>query len=227
MGLALLGAKYRTGVINDFSVVRKAVFNVLKTDPLLGGYTLEETLPVQINPHQISYKFADNGKVKVFGGVMGDDKGSIPQIKQDPSIPRDLSITLEYSLYDEYVLSTMDGMTGPVSEVTLMNETATSLKKLTQYAGSNDDFIHFYWGQIEFFGLLSEVSVDYTQFSRWGDPLRAKADVSIKEQPLSTDPSKSPMASGKMDLAKVKIKAYHAADDALNIAALGLSAASR
>lgn len=55
--MGILGPNYRTYVLNDFSLVRKAVFYV-RVD---GGfkdikYRIAESLPVQINPSSISQK---------------------------------------------------------------------------------------------------------------------------------------------------------------------------
>ena len=44
----------------------------------------------------------------------------------------------------------------------------------------------FSWGGIKFFGIIRDVSCNYTAFSPWGDPLKCEAVVDMLE--VEVDP---------------------------------------
>ena len=75
-----------------------------------------------------------------------------------------------------------------------MNDNVTSLPNLIQYAEEGKYYAYFCWGDIRKFGLLSGVSVEYTAFSPWGQPLKAEADVHITPEYL--EKGKTPRIKG-------------------------------
>lgn len=163
---------YRTHVLNDFSIVTKAVFYGLE----LNGkkYTLKDRLPVQINPDNLDQ--IRSSKVICSKGVTDEISGSKKGDEDDT-----LRVELHYNIYDEYNVRTNYGMTGAVDNtVSLMNEDFTSLPKLQSYAKEQNMYVLFRWGDVNFFGQIENVSCTYDVFSQWGNPLACRATVSVK-----------------------------------------------
>ena len=190
--MGILSSKYRTYVLNDFSSVKKAVFFILKFDANFGHYKVKECLPVQINPHSIKQGAGFSGGFECTEGLL-----QLPKKKdKDNEPPETLELSLEYNIYDEYNVATMGGMQPPSSDsISLSNPKAVTLEKLKSYAGKlcDDDGAKlrtlFLWGDIEWFGAISSVDVEYTSFSRWGEPLSAKVDVKVQKEYLDNDNS--------------------------------------
>ena len=231
--MGILSSKYRTYVLNDFSSVKKAVFFILKfIGGAAGKYTVKECLPVQINPHSIKQEMGFSDGFEYDGCLL-----KVPDTSKDSG--NILSVELEYSLYDEYNVATMGGMQPPSSDsISLYNPKAVTLEKLKSYAGKlfDDDGAKlralFLWGDIEWFGALSSVDVEYTSFSRWGEPLSAKVDVKVQKEYLrdgddddnnsfraretySEKSSKPTESKGLGGLASASVKAYSAAADSV------------
>lgn len=245
--MGLLSSNYRTSVLNDFSIVSKAVFYIMKENSGLfsgtyGRVTGESPLPVQINPAELSFSYGDEKKdTRYYRGLnLTKEAGMEPPILKMPnsSLGGELKIDLKYDIYDEYFVRTMDGLVTSSllgtdsSEMSLMSESATSLKRLTDFAGLPGYYVLFVWGNISYFGLLNDVQVNYYAFSRWGDPLKANASVVIKKCPLKYDEKtgleKPPMESGQIDtISKTFIKSYTKTSDILNKAALVATQALR
>lgn len=219
--MGILGPNYRTYVLNDFSLVRKAVFFILKSS---GGsnaikYSVAESLPVQINPCSISQKV----------GAQSFEYDTLGNLK-NPHTDKEqvLEVELKYNIYDEYKVSTLDGAIP--RDLSLTNKNVVTLEKLKSYAGklSTEDAdlcrTLFKWGDMEWFGALLFVDVEYTSFSRWGDPLSATAKVGIQKEYLSgfssgiyaKDDEDKPSSSEKLGgLAKAAISTYSLSSDAM------------
>lgn len=245
--MGLLTSKYRTGVLTDFSIVSKAMFYIMeKSSGLLSGnsYTRvfsESPLPVQVNPTDLRFTYGKDDSNPVYRSGINWPSSvdeNIPTVVMPDSSggTGSLSIELKYDVYDEYFVRTMDGLLtsgllGTNSNEMSLSGSATSLKKLTEYAGRPNYYVLFIWGNISYFGLLSNVSVAYTAFSRWGDPLKASATIDILKQPLEYDSNgleKAPMDSDKIDyLSKIFIKGYATASNVMNKAALVATQALR
>lgn len=172
----LLKSEYRTHVLNDFSIVTKAMFYGLE----LNGdktYTLVDKLPVQINPD--SLECIRSSRVVRMGGIKDSIIGR--KNKKEPS-SNTLRIEAHYDIYDEYNVRTNYGMTGALDDsVSLANEDFTSLPKLQSYANKENMFVLFRWGDINFFGQVESVSCTYDAFSQWGNPLKCRATISVEE----------------------------------------------
>ncbi len=232
MGLGtILTTKYRTSVLYDFSAVTKAKFYILEEDsnsslssankyclPYTFKLAEKKPLPMQINPNQLSFSHG-NDKVET------DYRKAIP-LKQNASIPiiqppkydghGSLNLSLQYDIYDEYMVQTRNG-TMDFNQLSLLDETVTSLKTLSNYAGRHGFYVLFLWGEIEYFGILTSVDVTYSAFSRYGTPLKASGSAVIEKQALAYDSKtgceKSPLSSGAIILAdKTKIKADRTAE---------------
>lgn len=198
---------YRTSVLNDFSCVRKAFFQVYQasghktfpgktSDRILNvGFDPIEIFPVQINPNSISLDYYDSNKLSkaTDASIYAGGPASIP-LRYDNRgdiNPGSVDLTLRYDIYDEYNARTMNGSI-PENEISLHsdsnNSPITSLQKLRQYAGNTGRyFVLFTWGEIHVFGLLSSLDITYESFSRWGNPLSATTRVTINRQPLAYD----------------------------------------
>ena len=172
---AFTGKSYRTGVLNDFSIVSKAAFYILRPDGG-NGYTLEEKLPVQINPSE----FRHNCMCKVYSLR---DATSNSDLKVE-ELPSSINIPLKFDIYDEYNARTLNGAGALMADVSLMNKQLTSLPKLIENWGKTDTYTFFKWGQMEYFGIISNIDCTYTAFSRWGEPLKCDATVSIAEKEM-------------------------------------------
>lgn len=183
----LLGTNYRMGVLNDFSIVTKAVFHVLSYHPNGGtgkDYILVKSLPVQINPdhlYHVAKKTVSRANC-ISGGTSGRNKFSADGSSFNDSI----DIRVIYDIYDDYVAA--GEITG--KNISLFNRDYTSLPELIDLTSVSSDpeksnennanlRVIFKWGEIEHFGMLTGASVDYTAFSRWGNPLKAEATFTM------------------------------------------------
>ena len=237
---------YRTHVLYDFSIVSKAKFYVFEEDTSIFGKGInykradgefKDPLPVQINPDEFDVTYGSTVKSigPIENSILNDRKdlpGGIPLIKpQEPADTEEVEINLKYDIYDEYNVRTMDGV-DPLSDFSLESETHTSLKRLGKIASSGGRYyVLFVWGNIEHFGLISSVNVNYTAFSRWGHPLKADVTVKIVEQPLGYDKygaQEKPMASGRLSLSSLaEIKLSKNLEKAKLASALAASQALR
>ncbi len=236
MNLSLNGSmttKYRTGVVNDFSIVDKAVFYILKPSTMgnMIKWNLEDSLPVQINPEKFSY--TSHTQTNMIGGIGPDGQTHCATYHNIPGDDKHISIELKYDIYDEYMIGTNDGAS--LSSISLFDPERTTLPKLVSYASGNNStytkglnsnkmtktcYAMFVWGSIEYFGQLTGVSCDYTAFSRWGDPLKCTATVNmILEERRSNNIG--------MNTVYGQIKSYSSASHVANKIALGMTAALR
>lgn len=210
----LFGTDYRTGVLNDFSIVTKAVFYVLKYTNVANknSYEIIYKLPVQINPEHLNHAVAR--KVSVADFISGGDKSK----QTTDSYSHDsIDIRLWFDVYDDYLAA------GEFSgkEISLFNEKYTSLPKILEI-GCDPNYqrnfkVLFKWGEIEYFGIITGVGAEYNAFSRWGSPLKCEATVSMTLEPTPTVELNGTMA---------EIAAYTKVSDNLNRVTLaGLSAA--
>ena len=146
----------------------------------------------------------------------------------DDDESEEVNISLHYNIYDEYNVRTMEGML-PTEDMTLVSSTATSLKKLQNYAGEDAYRTIFKWGDIEYIGLLKKVDYEYSTFSRYGQPLKAEATVCLSIDSLGKhidtyDPI-SPFE--KLSLASSEVKAYTKGEEAYVRTEVGLQGAMR
>lgn len=176
-------SSYRTHVLNDFSVVAKAMFYGLEETVGIDNkptYKLVDKLPVQINPDSLEY--IRSSRVVRMGGIA--DSIMKRKNKKGPG-SNTLRITARYNIYDEYNVRTNYGMTGAFDDsVSLANEDFTSLPKLQSYANKENMFVLFRWGDINFFGQIESVSCTYDAFSQWGNPLACDATISVEESAI-------------------------------------------
>ncbi|MDR1364180.1 MAG: hypothetical protein LBJ32_00900 [Oscillospiraceae bacterium] len=185
-----LTTKYRTSVLNDFSVVTKAVIFIFRVLPAgefsisqeSYSYQAVEALPVQINPseferHRAVKKSMDLPLPPVVEGQRYELKGGGAQ-KPDDS----LVLNLIFDIYDEHDARTMHGMS-PES-FSLADENIVIIEKLFQYSNTQSYFALFKWGNMNFFGPIVNVTCNYKCFSSKGEPLKAVVDVTIRKQSL-------------------------------------------
>lgn len=197
---AIANAKYCTSVLNDFGFVQKALFQVYRREgksPSTGiksngrsanlKFEYKEQFPVQINPTDINFDYGkgslknDKSRVEVLQSLGGIDLISTDYNAGTVSIP------LTYNIYDEYNARTANGAVTVADSISLHSSTHTSLAKLRAYAGLPDYFVLFRWGEIHIFGFLESLSVTYSVYSCWGEPLVGTATATIARQPLEFD----------------------------------------
>ena len=209
--MSILKPNYRTYVLNDFSAVAKAVFYVLKRDTKTGGYKVITKLPVQINPSRISGKVGES-RNKFVKDMRREGEASLKSHKEGDEDNK-YEITLTYDIYDEYNTRTMNGISNAslINGMSLFDQETTTLEKLKMLAGDFTKKVLFLWGDIQIFGLLEEVQFEYTAFSRWGNPLKAEATVSIKKIHLGYERDllemrieRQPLENLKLDTTTIK-----------------------
>lgn len=238
----VLGIKYRQSVLNDFSIVSKAKFYIVKQEEKeemgvkIKVHTCEKILPVQINPHNIS---RNSRKVFGRGKSLAEklEKGQGISSHDDDSDTLDLELI--YDMYDEYMVRTCDGLVTGISglvdkddfkDISLKDKEATSLEELMKYACGEDNynssnyFVLFKWGSLEYFGKITSLSCRYDVFSRWGEPLKANVSVTITQE---TDDKNKPITVENLDTAGAIIGTTEKAEMALNAIALGVSTVLR
>lgn len=244
---------YRTSVLYDFSTVSKAKFYVFEEDTgsifsngklsfkrVISG-DFKDPLPVQINPYEFSVTYGETGKsiAPIENSILSNTNkeepecGGIPILKPKEGRPEpgNISIKLVYDIYDEYNVRTMNGI-DPLTDFSLESETHTSLKRLGQIASAGGRYyVLFKWGDMEYFGLISNVEVDYRAFSRWGHALKADANITIENQPLAYDSNtgvqKKPLESGALGVSAKEVRFSEAKDVVLVAAQVSLLAASQ
>ena len=187
----------RTNVFYDFSVVQKAYFYVLEADPHAASnfkYKLRDenaVLPVQINPDNINLE--QSSKFNIWDdmrNLSNDDP-----FKYRGSMERSISnlrLELYFDVYDEHTIHN-GGIVGLASRsikslsdsnISLMNEKITSLPHLVQCVANKQYSLLFTWGEMSYFGKLTDLSCNYTAFSRWGEPLKCRADVTLTQEEI-------------------------------------------
>lgn len=185
---------HRKYVWRDFSVgLEKAKIKILQCegkDLIAQDLTKAKfeyicTLSVQINPSGFkSYYYRPAKSVTSGLEVKGDKENNIPAMALDSGhTTSEFDPQLYYDIYDEFMARTADE-SYPSHSFSLMDDKVTSLPMLYKYATTGIYYALFEWGDIRKFGLLHGVEVDYSAFSRWGQPLKATATLHIAEQPL-------------------------------------------
>lgn len=218
----LFGTSYRVSVLNDFSIVTKAVFYILGYDyeSNVQSFKLLDTLPVQINPEHLYHAAAK--KVTRQENISGGGKSM--ESVDGSNFSTSVEIQVFYDIYDDY-LTTGEGLIttdGRGSNISLLDRDYTSLPKLLEL-GTNPNFrklgangretkVLFKWGEIKHFGIVSGVNAEYTAFSRWGSPLKCNASVTMELEPIP----ESLIKARVMD----EITAYTQQMDFLNTAAM-------
>ncbi len=226
----IFSSNYRTSVLNDFSSVRKAFFQIYKdkgaessTASLITSkqqlnreFEFVEQFPVQINPNELKLDFYGDSKKRMADvPIDTEDCQGIP-LYNEKDLRFDtggVDIDLKYNVYDEYKARTVDGAI-PGNEISLHSDgkTITSLEKLREYAGNRSGYYTmFIWGEIHIFGFMEKLNVTYESFSRWGEPLSATVQTTIARQPLGynkegieLDPLDCEKVLGKTGIAKAK-----------------------
>ena len=186
--------EYRQYVWYDYSIVEKAKIQIIESNgPIIGScipgsqneLEFVEELPVQISPSSFRYEHSmDTNDIRkelissrqsLAPGFVLHSFGDHETSSFDPE--------LLFDIYDEYNARTGNGSIP--TDFSLANESdpVTSLQPLIKYAHENRYFARFIWGDMIKFGLLSGITVDYTAFSQWGQPLKATATLHIIEEP--------------------------------------------
>ncbi len=219
-------SNYRTGVLNDFSTVSKAKFYVLESKG--NNLILKDTLPVQINPSEFRLECKSNmfmleGLKQNTNPLLGT--GGIPLVKRKRTRSlEDIDIPLRFDIYDEYNVRTLEGVDVITTDMSLTNEKLTSLPNLIK-CWKEGNYVKFMWGKIDYFGIISNISGTYSAFSRWGDPLKCDATVTLSEQPIDSADGGGIMTSINAALKQIKVK--EAALKAIDVATLAASKALR
>lgn len=176
----LLGNSYVTGVLNDYSIVEKATFTLVKLDENDSSFQKAtfETVPVQINPSDLVYQYSSPVR-NIHSGLNEKNGGTSSDTGYGSS--SSLSMTLYYDFYDEYQARTASGAMSFLSSFNLMEEKFSSLQKLINHTNENTmPLVLFRWGSsVEFYGVLERLNPSYRAFSQWGHPLKAEVSVNI------------------------------------------------
>lgn len=212
-------AEYCTSVLNDFSFVKKALFQVYRIgDNINKGekyldreFEYIEQFPVQINPDAFDFHYGVGHLQKRNVDTRIDQVKSVEGIdlvhRSEAYAAGNFGTKLTYNIYDEYNAVTANGALSDDDTISLHTGTHTSMCKLREYAGLPDYYVLFLWGEIHIFGFLESVDIDYDTFSPWGQPLVGTANISIVRQALGfddegreLDPCECPhLKSGKAD----------------------------
>ncbi len=255
--MGILSSKYRTNVLYDFSLVSKAVFYIYEKSyeglgqipPFLNGgktlstqfpdfFYLRDVLPVQINPEDVRLKYGGkmynelNSSQPAVDSSKDFNSFPIKRKSSDMAGEESLNISLKYDIYDEYMVSTAEGLITTDKSPSLLNHNTTSLEKLCKYSGKPDIYALFEWGEIECFGIMESIDVNLDAFSCWGTPLKASVEVEISKQILAIDNNYeeiSPKESGCLALSngKYNVLTYKKTSDTLLRTQLGVSQALR
>ncbi|MDO4199403.1 MAG: hypothetical protein Q4D57_01395 [Clostridia bacterium] len=188
-----LTGDYRKYVWNDFSVVEKARIIIIESSDkyVIGScepnsnheLKFVKELPVQINPASFSYEYRVEPKNMTRNLTAAKDPGvNFVPVTFGDFERGTTTIPLIFDIYDEYNARSMNS--GLDSSMSLMKKGFTSLPDLIEYAKSGNKYALFKWGDIKKFGVLTGVDTEYTAFSPWGQPLKARVSVHITEEPV-------------------------------------------
>ena len=178
----------------DYSIVEKAKIQLIEsTQPIdsfvpgahgTEGYLhFSSEVPVQINPSEFRYENAlePHGITDRLNNSPWRVRYTLGDHPQNQ-----FTQTVIFDIYDEYNARTANGSIP--TDFSLMN--ATALPVLIEFANLSGDMMHlarFMWGAVVKFGILVGVSVDYTAFSQWGQPLKATATLNMIEIPTANE----------------------------------------
>ena len=220
--MSLINTKYRTSVVNDFSTVSKATIYMFKKNNTLGPlekFSIIDVLPVQINPNSLIFNHSIRPQtIDGLFGELGEKVTTAFSSDENAS----LRFALIYDIYDEYNIRTMNGITagGLLESFSLENKDVTTLPKLKEYCGRNDAYALFRWGEMRYFGLISEISCEYETFSMWGEPLKCRADVVLTKQQLPSLKESNYLVQCFGKAAATQVKLYESKSNIANRAAL-------
>lgn len=178
----------------DYSIVEKAKIQLITStqpvDSFVPGASgtedylnFDSEVPVQINPSEFRYEHSLDPQ-SITNRLASAPWRARYTLGDHPQ--NQFSQTVIFDIYDEYNARTANGSIP--TDFSLMNTTA--LPFLIKFAGESGDKMHlvrFMWGSVVKFGILVDVSVDYTAFSQWGQPLKATAALNIMEIPTANE----------------------------------------
>lgn len=217
----LLGNSYVTGVLNDYSIVEKATFTLVKLGSESTDHTKAtfETVPVQINPSDLTYQYSS--PVRDVCAGLNEPNGDT-YFDTSYGSASSLSMTLYYDFYDEYQARTASGAMSFLSSFNLMEKKFSSLQKLINHTNTYaKPRVLFRWGSsVKFYGVLEKLNPSYRAFSQWGHPLKAEVSVNIYKD---TSANYENIA----DLAKKDAQRNGASSKLTNTALLGAGLALR
>lgn len=117
------------------------------------------------NPTQLTYSRENRYNTTPAAG------SSEPQVSYGGGQPDEISVELFF-----------DG-TGVVESSETVRQRIDQLIAFTAYQPDTHQpyYLHLFWGQFNFRGVLTKVEVKYTLFERNGEPLRATATLALKK----------------------------------------------
>jgi len=177
--------EYRQSTLYDFSLVTRAVIYVYQYDSLtvsslsgISGLRELEKLPVQINPGE--YKRTQFNKGTEISS--SEDKVDWLSIATGSKKNKDNSLTfnLIFDISDEYMAISNNGLIAYDVDI----NSATIIDSLYKY--SNPGYLClFKWGPLNYLSRISSIECTYEKFSPYGEPLRAKVDITFQKLELS------------------------------------------
>lgn len=217
--------EYRQSTLYDFSLVTRAViyvyqYNTLTTSSLSGISGLEELekLPVQINPENYE-RMQFNKGVEI---TSSNAKVNWLSIADGSKKSRDnsLFVPLIFDISDEYMAISNNGLIAYDVDI----NSDTIIDSLYKY--SNPGYLClFKWGPLNYLSRISTIRCTYEKFSPYGEPLRAKVDVTFNKLELSGYSDNDPSGViGKTNW--LAVKANQKLDSALVIAQKAIETAA-
>ena len=190
---------YRTSVMYDFAPVVKAKFYIypMVNDKVMMNEILA-TLPVQVNPNFMEMEAANTvERIQTISETAGANPKGTFRITGKKSDNFEVELTLD--VYDEYMAQTANDSI-PLIGTSILDERAFIFQDLRYYVTSPTEtnlryVARFVWGSgIDVFGILQDVSINISCFSRWGTPLKGTARVKMFLIPA---PDNSPVSALK------------------------------
>lgn len=190
---AAVTKNHRKYVLNDFSIVEKARILILsikdKNKTFMSDasdeFSVMYDLSVQVNPENFSFGYRRDVYSVLSGLKSASKESSFPKVAPGSGYDyyqNEIDIPLKFDIYDEYnARSANDAI--PV-QFSLADSKFTSLPHLVNCVKEGIYYAQFLWGDIKLFGFLNGINVIYLAFSKWGQPLKADATLSIIPQPL-------------------------------------------
>lgn len=188
-----------TAAVQDInSNAAKKIENLTKSLPSWLGD--KKRFEVKFNPSQISFQVYAGNKVykNDLAQSNADENGSVSITYQDMAPRIQMNVQLIFDDYERTQAFMLEKASDPSAIVRTAIDGAVSAKQHKTYSvrpqvegfigalrNNYTRKITFYWGNMSYSGVLTDVSAQYTMFSTDGNPIRANVNLGI----LCTDES--------------------------------------
>jgi hypothetical protein len=161
-------------VVKDDTNVGKSSFTTATTKSFLSGLSSDRSkalseskqIKVQFNPDSLNFSYSSGGSDKKDKtSISPNEDGSTPQAKPEDK-QENLSISMKL-VFDRSIY--IDSSVQPEVEQFLAILKKHYMREIT-----------FYWGTMNYKGIVKSISAEYVLFNKYGIPMRANVDLKME-----------------------------------------------